>query len=92
MPAQRSSMCLIVRCGSPRSVTHGHVFRILGTPTEDTWPGIKQLPDYKDSFPHWSRQDLLEHVAGLDDDGIDLLKDLLIYDTSKRISGKCHLP
>ena len=50
------------------------VVRILGTPNEDSWPGIKQLPDWKDSFPHWQPQDLAEHVPGLDDDGIDLLK------------------
>lgn len=47
---------------------------ILGTPSEETWPGIKQLPDYKPSFPHWSPQELTEHVPTLDDDGIDLLK------------------
>ena len=48
--------------------------RILGTPNEESWPGIKQLPDYKDSFPHWQPQDLLEHVVGLDEEGLDLLK------------------
>ncbi|KAI0781702.1 Pkinase-domain-containing protein [Irpex lacteus] len=64
------------------------IFRILGTPSEETWPGIKQLPDYKPSFPHWSPQDLTEHVPTLDDDGIDLLKLFLTYDTAKRISAK----
>ncbi|KAJ3556374.1 hypothetical protein NM688_g2062 [Phlebia brevispora] len=64
------------------------IFRILGTPTEDTWPGVKQLPDYKDSFPHWTAQELTDHFSNLDDDGIDLLKQLLTYDTAKRISAK----
>ena len=27
------------------------IFRTLGTPTEATWPGVSELPDYKDSFP-----------------------------------------
>lgn len=48
--------------------------RIMGTPNEDSWPGIKQLPDYKDSFPHWHQQNLVDHVPGLDEDGIDLIK------------------
>lgn len=64
------------------------IFRILGTPSEENWPGISQLPDYKPTFPHWSRQDLSETVPGLDEDGIDLLRQLLIYDTAKRISAK----
>ncbi|KAI0364869.1 Pkinase-domain-containing protein [Pilatotrama ljubarskyi] len=64
------------------------IFRILGTPNEEIWPGVHQLPDYKPSFPHWSPQDLREHVPTLDPDGIDLLKLMLTYDTAKRISAK----
>lgn len=64
------------------------IFKVLGTPNEETWPGVKQLPDYKSTFPHWSAQDLADHVPTLDDDGLDLLKLMLTYDTSKRISAK----
>ena len=35
---------------------------------------MHQLPDYKPSFPHWSAQDLRDHVTTLDGQGIDLLK------------------
>lgn len=27
--------------------------RIMGTPYEDTWPGVTSLPDYKSAFPKW---------------------------------------
>ncbi|GJE95269.1 cyclin-dependent kinase domain-containing protein [Phanerochaete sordida] len=64
------------------------IFRILGTPNEESWPGLSQLPDYKPTFPHWGGQELTETVPGLDDDGLDLLRQLLIYDTAKRISAK----
>ncbi|KIP07196.1 hypothetical protein PHLGIDRAFT_513015 [Phlebiopsis gigantea 11061_1 CR5-6] len=64
------------------------IFRVLGTPTPAIWPGIDQLPDYKESFPHWSGQDLATTVPNLDADGIDFLKQLLIYDTAKRISAR----
>ncbi|KZT03064.1 Pkinase-domain-containing protein [Laetiporus sulphureus 93-53] len=64
------------------------IFRVLGTPTDEVWPGVRQLPDYKSTFPNWVPQDLADHVPMLDDDGIELLKMMLIYDTSKRISAK----
>jgi hypothetical protein len=27
--------------------------RIMGTPNEETWPGVASLPDYKSAFPKW---------------------------------------
>ena len=32
------------------------IFRVLGTPTESTWPGVSQLPDFKDTFPQWQKK------------------------------------
>ncbi|KII90385.1 hypothetical protein PLICRDRAFT_38907 [Plicaturopsis crispa FD-325 SS-3] len=64
------------------------IFRVLGTPNEQTWPGVSNLPDYKTSFPHWSAEDLGRIVTALDDAGLDLLKATLTYDTAKRISAK----
>jgi len=64
------------------------IFRILGTPNEETWPGVGNLPDYKPTFPQWSRQDLARIVTTLDDLGLDLLKRTLTYDSAKRISAK----
>ncbi|KAH9475262.1 Cyclin-dependent kinase catalytic subunit [Psilocybe cubensis] len=64
------------------------IFRILGTPNEDVWPGVSQLPDYKATFPQWSRQDLARIVPTLDEHGLDILKRTLTYDSAKRISAK----
>lgn len=64
------------------------IFRILGTPSEETWPGVTQLPDYKDTFPRWSKQELKTVVPNLDEQGLDLLAHTLTYDTAKRISAK----
>ena len=25
----------------------------MGTPNEDTWPGVNSLPDFKSAFPKW---------------------------------------
>jgi hypothetical protein len=48
--------------------------RILGTPSEESWPGVSSLPDYKPTFPQWSRQDLARIVNTLGEDGLDMLK------------------
>ncbi|KAJ7112985.1 Pkinase-domain-containing protein [Mycena epipterygia] len=64
------------------------IFRILGTPDEECWPGLQSLPDYKPTFPQWAAQELARVVPALDKDGIDILQATLMYDSSKRISAK----
>ncbi|KAJ3038412.1 Cyclin-dependent kinase catalytic subunit, partial [Rhizoclosmatium hyalinum] len=64
------------------------IFRVLGTPDEEVWPGISQLPDYKDNFPNWSPQPWKKTVPSLEPDGIDLLQQFLVYDPAYRISAK----
>lgn len=48
--------------------------RLLGTPDEEEWPGVTQLPDYKSSFPQWKSKDLKSNVTGLTDTSTDLLQ------------------
>ncbi|OXB81136.1 UNVERIFIED_CONTAM: hypothetical protein H355_005066 [Colinus virginianus] len=67
------------------------IFRTLGTPAEATWPGVSQLPDYKEDFPQWAGKEMKEIVPNLDRRGRDLLAQLLLYDPSKRISAKAAL-
>lgn len=31
------------------------IFRLLGTPNEQNWPGVSQFADFKDTFPKWER-------------------------------------
>lgn len=61
--------------------------RILGTPNEEVWPGVSSLPDYKPTFPQWSRQELSRIVNTIGEDGLDMLKKTLTYDSAKRLSG-----
>ncbi|KAM8785203.1 cyclin-dependent kinase 3 isoform 1-T1 [Rhynchonycteris naso] len=65
-----------------------HIFRTLGTPSEATWPGVTQLPNYKGSFPKWTRKGLEDVVSNLESAGKDLLMKLLQYDPNQRISAK----
>jgi len=64
------------------------IFKVLGTPTEETWPGVSKFPDYKPTFPLWKQTDIKKLVPGLDPQGIDLLNQMLEYDAGKRISAK----
>ncbi|KAJ7221948.1 kinase-like domain-containing protein [Mycena rebaudengoi] len=64
------------------------IFRILGTPNEENWPGVQGLSDYKTTFPQWSSQELTRVVPALDTDGIELLQSTLTYNPAKRISAK----
>jgi len=64
------------------------IFRALGTPTEETWPGVSALPDFKSTFPKWKRKNLRELIPGLCELGCDLLSRMLEYEPGKRISAK----
>ena len=61
-----------------------HIFKLLGTPSEEVWPGVTRLRDWHE-FPRWKTQDLGKVIPQLDHDGIDLLKKMLVYDPAKRI-------
>eukprot|EP00927_Polykrikos_kofoidii_P066691 TRINITY_DN62249_c0_g1_i1.p1 TRINITY_DN62249_c0_g1~~TRINITY_DN62249_c0_g1_i1.p1 ORF type:complete len:365 (+),score=42.66 TRINITY_DN62249_c0_g1_i1:42-1097(+) len=67
------------------------VFLKLGTPTEQVWPGLKDLPDFKATFPLW-RPKGWENIRNtrkqLGADGVDVLDKLLIYDPTRRLSAK----
>ncbi|KAK7864816.1 hypothetical protein R5R35_001621 [Gryllus longicercus] len=64
------------------------IFRTLRTPTEEIWPGVSKLPDYKSSFPNWTQNTLANSVQGMDEKGLDLLQKMLEYNPSERISAK----
>ncbi|XP_075227035.1 cyclin-dependent kinase 1 [Lycorma delicatula] len=64
------------------------IFRVLSTPNDETWPGVSQLPDYKPTFPNWTQNTLKTQVKNIDETGLDLLEQMLIYNPSQRISAK----
>ncbi|KAI0511996.1 hypothetical protein KFK09_012630 [Dendrobium nobile] len=64
-----------------------HIFRFLGTPNEDTWPGVSSLRDWHD-YPQWKPQSMALALPMLESDGIDLLSKMLEYNPSNRISAK----
>ncbi|CAI4219489.1 unnamed protein product [Parascedosporium putredinis] len=63
------------------------IFRIMGTPTERSWPGITQFPEYKPNFQMYATQDLRQILPQIDPDGIDLLQRMLQLRPEFRISA-----
>ncbi|KAL7215047.1 hypothetical protein ACSBR1_027262 [Camellia fascicularis] len=67
------------------------IFRILGIPNEDTWPGVTSLADFKSAFPKWPSKDLATVVPNLDSASIDLLSKMMCLDPSRRITARSAL-
>nr|KAF6315896.1 cyclin dependent kinase 18 [Pipistrellus kuhlii] len=68
------------------------IFRLLGTPTEETWPGVVDQPEFRAyNFPRYLPQPLISHVPRLDSEGIHLLTSLLLYESKSRLSAEAAL-
>lgn len=63
------------------------IFRIMGTPSERTWPGITQFPEYKPTFQMYATQDLRNILPAIDPTGIDLLQRMLQLRPELRVSA-----
>nr|GMC47247.1 cell division control protein 2 homolog D [Ipomoea batatas] len=61
--------------------------RLLGTPNEQVWPGVSKLVNWHE-YPQWKPQPLSSSVPNLDENGLNLLAEMLHYEPSRRISAK----
>jgi len=69
------------------------IFKVLGTPSEEKWPSITELPDWKPEYQSQDHGEPKWHdiVPKVDDQGIDLLKSMLKYDPTLRVQGKAAM-
>eukprot|EP00026_Physarum_polycephalum_P006526 Phypoly_transcript_06573.p1 GENE.Phypoly_transcript_06573~~Phypoly_transcript_06573.p1 ORF type:complete len:400 (+),score=15.16 Phypoly_transcript_06573:148-1347(+) len=67
------------------------IFRVFGTPSDDSWPGVTQLPGWagmeKKKKPKYPPQDLNDVFGFLTPEALDLATRLLSLDPKKRISS-----
>ncbi|XP_019624974.1 PREDICTED: cyclin-dependent kinase 17-like isoform X11 [Branchiostoma belcheri] len=64
------------------------IFKTLGTPTAETWPGAMTNEDFlMYNFPHYEPEPLVNLAPRLDADGQDLASKLLQYEAKWRISA-----
>ena len=62
------------------------IFRLCGTPNENTWAGVSQLPYFQGQFPQWRAKDLQTEFPNMNALGVDLLGRMLQMDPEKRVS------
>ncbi|CAJ1384813.1 unnamed protein product [Effrenium voratum] len=63
------------------------IFQKLGTPTDDVWPDIRELPNFKPNFPSWRPkgwQNIRNTKTQVGENGIDLLEKFMAYDPKQR--------
>jgi non-specific serine/threonine protein kinase len=63
------------------------IFRLMGTPSEHSWPGISQFSEYKPNFHVYATQDLRLILPQIDQLGLDLLNRMLQLRPEMRISA-----
>jgi cyclin-dependent kinase len=66
------------------------IFRLLGTPTPQDYPGIVDLPDYSPDLPPYPppRGGFASLVPTLSEAGLDLLSRMMQYDPARRITAQ----
>ena len=64
------------------------IFRLMGTPSERSWPGISQFPEYKPSFHVYYTQELRMILPQIDAVGLDLLGRMLQLRPEMRASAQ----
>ncbi|XP_025073833.1 uncharacterized protein LOC105426277 [Pogonomyrmex barbatus] len=64
------------------------IFKMLGTPTEETWPDLTTLPDYKPFPQYHPTQGLAQVTPKLTSRGKDLLQRLLVCNPALRLSAE----
>ncbi|XP_022107264.1 cyclin-dependent kinase 17-like isoform X1 [Acanthaster planci] len=64
------------------------IWKVLGTPTDETWPNISSNEEFLSyNFHRYRREPLVNHAPRLDADGQNLLSKLLQYQGKNRISA-----
>lgn len=94
-----SAGCIFAELATKKALFQGQneqnqineIFRTLGKPNEDTWPGIGKNEDFaKIDWPNYPRQNLRDFISAsmIDDQGLDLIYKMLEYEPCRRITAK----
>jgi serine/threonine protein kinase len=71
------------------------MFQILGTPNEESWPGVSRLPYFQEVFPKWPagsvERILFHHLSSLDASALRLLSMMLQMNPRRRVTASAAL-
>ncbi|GAA5966022.1 hypothetical protein JCM21900_004926 [Sporobolomyces salmonicolor] len=93
-PSSRPQRKTLFQSGGSDFVLAGSIFKVLGTPTIETWPEAAHLPDFsRFSFVAFPPTPLLSHLPHLDPGSVlaTILPAMLTCSASKRLSAKSAL-
>ncbi|KAJ2996598.1 negative regulator of the PHO system [Globomyces sp. JEL0801] len=63
------------------------IFKLMGTPTEESWPGVSQFPEWK-PFEQYPMREIGLHVIMLGHPAADLMSRMLQYRPQARVSAR----
>eukprot|EP00002_Diphylleia_rotans_P024748 TRINITY_DN4887_c0_g3_i4.p1 TRINITY_DN4887_c0_g3~~TRINITY_DN4887_c0_g3_i4.p1 ORF type:complete len:196 (+),score=27.02 TRINITY_DN4887_c0_g3_i4:526-1113(+) len=64
------------------------IFQVLGVPDEEGWPGVTQLPEYRNIFPNWRPMDLHNTYPTVPVEYRQMIASLLVCNPALRQSAK----
>ena len=64
------------------------IFSILGTPNEENWEGVTKLPNFVKNIQNFERKDLKELMNVQDENTIDLLEKMFVYNPDHRLPAQ----
>lgn len=64
------------------------IFKVLGTPTEESWPSMHELPEYKGDYDKIEGSSFCFPKDNLGEYGMPLLMSMLKYEPSARVTAK----
>jgi len=67
------------------------ICRMIGTPTEENWPGVTSLKEYtvpSEITPVWDKNSYMTRFGAVGAEGVDLLVKTLILDPKRRITAR----
>ena len=67
------------------------IFKRLGSPTIEEWPGLADMARFSMRFPKWKKTGWANLQTGMGVAGIDLLDKCTMYDPRRRISARASL-
>ena len=91
-----SAGCIMAEMYSGRALFPGttnedqllKIFRLMGTPSERSWPGISSFPEYKTTWPVYSTRELGAILPQIDGVGLQVLGQMLQLNPDRRCSAQ----
>eukprot|EP00928_Gymnodinium_smaydae_P083181 TRINITY_DN6642_c0_g1_i1.p1 TRINITY_DN6642_c0_g1~~TRINITY_DN6642_c0_g1_i1.p1 ORF type:complete len:116 (+),score=17.82 TRINITY_DN6642_c0_g1_i1:50-349(+) len=77
-------------CGESEIGTLFAIMKVLGTPSEQSWPGVSLLPEWHTAFPQWKHvgvERVLKKREDMPKLGVELLQALVKFVPQSRMKA-----